>query len=193
MQRSSSAGRLFAVVALGVALAGGAVACASGTSPSNTNTFNGTFNGQVVVTTTTGTIVCVSTRMLNGTLRMTLSQPSSTSANATVSGSASVKATALETSVIPVVGCGALPATTQLDVTRGISGTLANLTFSASSTSTTPIGASAMTCADTVAFTGSRIGPTVTGTLTFATACQGIDGVNAITGSGTTAIPIALR
>jgi hypothetical protein len=192
VQRSSSA-RRFAAVALGAALSCGAVACASGTIPSNTTTFTGTFNGHVIVTTTTGTIVCISTKTLDGTLRMTLTQPNSTRANTTFNGAASVKGTVLEISVIPVVGCGALPGTIQLDVTRAISGTLTTLTFSASSTSTTPIGASTVTCVDTVAFTGSQIGEAVIGTLTYATTCQGTDGINAITGSGTTAIPVALR
>jgi len=50
-----------------------------------------------------------------------------------------------------------------------------------------------MTCVDTVAFSGLLVGATITGTFTYSTTCQGNNGVNAITGTGTIAIPVALR
>jgi len=46
---------------------------------------------------------------------------------------------------------------------------------------------------DTIAFSGLLVGATITGTFTYSTACQGNNGVNAITGTGTLAIQIALR
>ena len=169
-----------------------AVACGpAGTNPSTTTTYTGTFSGQMIVTTTTGASVCISTRTLNGTVRVTLTQPSSSS---NLTGTGVITGTLAETSVIPAAGCVALQGTTPLNVTRPITGTATNLAFSSSSaTSPTPIGTGSVTCTDTIVFTGALVGSAITGTLTYGTACTGSNGISNIAGSGTTAIPVALR
>lgn len=175
------------------ALAFSVVACQPATTPSVTLNFTGTFGGQVIVTTTTGPIVCVSTRNLDGTLRISLTQPSSSPVNSAVDGTAVTTGTLVEVSVVPFVGCGALPGNTLLNSTRAFLGTTTNISFSSSSTTTTPNGAGALTCVDTIAFSGLLAGAAITGTLTYSTVCQGNNGVSAITGTGTIAIPVALR
>jgi len=190
VRTSTSARRRFAAVVL-AALAFSAVACQPATNPSVTLTFTGAFGGQVIVTTTTGPIMCVSTRILDGTLRISLTQPSSM--NTLLNGTAVTTGTIVEVSVVPVVGCGALPGNNVLNATQVFTATETNISFSSSSTTTTPNGAGAMTCVDTIAFSGLLVGATITGTVTYSTTCQGNNGVNAITGTGTIAIPVALR
>jgi hypothetical protein len=169
-----------------------AVACGpAGTDPSTTTTYTGTFSGQMIVTTTTGATVCISTRTLNGTVRVTLTQPSSST---NLTGTGAITGTLAETSIIPAGSCPAQQGSTALNVTRPISGTATNLAFSSSTTATpTPIGTGSLTCTDTTVFTGTLVGSAITGTLTYGTACTGTNGISNIAGSGTTAIPVALR
>ena len=192
MPTSTSCRRRFATFLL-AAVALSAVACQPAVSPSVTLNFSGAFGGQMIVTTTTGPIVCVSTRSLDGTLRISLTQPSSSVVNTSFNGTGVTTGTIVELSVVPVVGCGALPGNNVLNATRVFTGTETNIAFSSSSTTTTPNGAGAVTCVDSIAFSGLLVGATITGTFTYTTACQGNNGVNAITGTGTIAIPVALR
>lgn len=175
-----------------VVLALSAGACTSGTSPSTTTSYTGTFTGQMIVSTTTGASVCLSTRTLNGTLKITLQQPKS---SGSVTGTADTTGTLVEIAVIPTSTCSPLTGSVSLNGSRAVTGTTTTFGFTSSSTATvpTPNGAGSVTCTDTTAFTGSLAGSAVTGTLTYTSSCQGNNGISTITGNGTTAIPVALR
>ena len=182
-----------AVALVAVTVFGAAACDSSDPAPSTTTTYNGTFTGQMIVTTTAGTSVCLSTRTLNGTLKMTLTLPTS---GTNVTGTAETTGTLAEIAVIPAATCSALQGTVALSGSRPVNGTTTNLVFSSSRSSTTnpPSGGSgSLSCTDTFAFAGALAGSAISGTLTYATACTGTAGASAIVASGTIAIPVTLR
>jgi hypothetical protein len=193
VRRVHNVGMRFASACAIALVAAFGAACNSSTSPSaTTSSFSGTFTGQMIVTTSTGAIVCLSTRTLNGSLTMTLQLPTS---GTTVTGTATTTGTVAETAVSPAGICATLPATISLNGSRSVTGTTSSLTFSSTSAGTSfpGVGGGSVTCTDTIAFTGALAGSAVTGTLVYTTACQGNNGVTTIIGTGTTAIPVALR
>jgi len=176
---------------LAVAVLLWATACSNdSTSPSTSTSYTGPFTGQMIVTTTTGNVVCISTRTLNGTLTITLQQSTSGSS---VTGTAQTSGSLVELSVTPST-CAALGPPISLVGTRPVSGTTTNMTFASSSTSTTQTGGGAtVACTDTFAFAGALTTNIITGTLSYTNSCQGTSGVNTVVSNGAAAIPVALR
>jgi hypothetical protein len=180
---------------IGGAVAGGAVAATQLTKSDEGSadvegrgtSFSAPVTGQIVVSTTTGNTTCVSTRAINSTLKITLSQGNAT-------GSADMTGTLNETSFTSSPNCSAFPGNStsfHADVTGGPS----NLTFLFTSTATgpTPTGGS-VTATEKWEFKGSFSSGSITGTLSYAHQTRGSNpGGSNITGDGSTSFSLTLR
>jgi hypothetical protein len=147
--------------------------------------FTGPFNGQIVVTTTSGTATCVSTRSINGTLAITLRDANS---RGELQTTGTVQEVALTASAL-CTPLGGTPFNRGGDVTGGPSSL--TFTFESSFTSTEP---ATVTATESVRFTGSVSGDSIIGTLVYTHTTRGIgQGGSVIAGNGSTSIPVTLR
>jgi hypothetical protein len=181
---------------VGAAVGGGALAATQlgggdgegdASRPTSGTTFTGSFTGQIIVTTVTGSSTCMSTRALNGTLRITLRDGNQT-------GRAEMEGARTEIAFTASPTCSALPGPVPLNLTADVSGGPSNLSFQFESTGTgpTPTGGS-VTAVETTTFSGSLSGGTINGTVTFTHATRGSNATSSIAGNGTTTIAVTLR
>jgi hypothetical protein len=188
---------------VGAAVAGGAVAATQlagrdedGGNASEGTTYTGTFSGQFLYNTTTssttGSTTCVSTRSINGTLKITL-RAGNTDGRAEMSGSRQ------EVSISGGSTCSPQTGTLSLAVNEAVTGGPSNLTFvnESSGTSPTPNGGGSVTVTETTKFLGSLSGGVITGMLGFESLGRGMNNVNGtittISNTGSASFPITLR
>lgn len=190
---------------VGAAIAGGAVTATQvsggdkdveGGDEGRGSNFTGSFSGQVVVTTTTSSAIlsttCVSTRSINGTFKIALTNSST--------GMAETAGTQQEVSFSGAAVCVASPdQSVPFNHTGPVRAAGGNLTFTSSTsfTAATPTGNGSTTSTETVTFTGSLSGGTITGTLGYEHQTRGtivLNGVSStIVGNGSTSIAMTLR
>ena len=188
------------IAIVGAAVGGGAIAAtqlAGGGQGENkaTKKYSGAINGQatftLIVDSSNGTSTqCVSARTITGTLTIEM-EPSNTT------GFASSTGTMTETSISGGSTCTPQPGPLPFNPGGPVSGGPGALTFSQSSTGTTPTNSGTVTVTEKVEFKGSLSGDTITGTLGWIRTDSGTNGVGGITGvirgSGSSTIPVTLR
>ena len=169
-------------------------------TPAPTNViYTGPISGQIEFRETTASFnqssTCVSTRALNGTMTITLTQQP----DGSISGTQQSTGTVTEIAFTSSQFCSPLPGPTPLNWSAPLTGSASSLTFSdqSSATGPTPNGSGSVTASTTKSFTGALANGVISGALVYTLSTRGTNvfgGVSTtITGDGTTTIPITLR
>ena len=151
----------------------------------------GPVNTLFIMTTSTGSSSCASTRSITGTLTIQLDERS----DGTVTGQGSTSGTESETAITQSPVCQASFGTVGFAYRGAVTGSTGNMTFNQQtiSTSTSP---ATVTVTNTFAFTGTLSNGVITGTVTYSEASSGqsIPPFNTpISGSGSTTFAVTLR
>ena len=174
----------------------------SGSTPPNTTpggpsssvtsrTLSGPFDGQLVITTVSAGVTCVSTRSITGTMTIQLDQR----ADGTITGNGSTNGTNTETAVTQGPLCAA---GVSLPFNWGgpLTGTAGNMTIPNQQTTFTSTTPATVTVTNNFAFTGALSNGVITGTVTYSSASSGQQNPpfsGTISGSGSTTFPVTLR
>jgi hypothetical protein len=181
-------------------LAGLAVSCAGGGSPTNATpaprTYSGPVSGQMIVTltivpTTSPTNMCQFLRVFSGTLSLALTQGS----DGTVTGTGTTTGTQTGTAITQSPLCTSTFGTVGFDWNRPVTGTSANLAFNGQTVvNRTPAGTGTVT--NTITFAGVLSGDAISGTLTVGEAEALVfpdPQVASVTGGGSSSFAVTLR
>lgn len=181
-----STGALVGIVAgAGAAAAGVVVAAGKGGdegSSATSKSYSGPFNGQLVFTETTGTVTCSHTRVLSGSMTITLEV-----SGGAVTGSARMNGTNTNSGV---TGPACTPPENRpFNYGGPVTGTTGNLVFGVETVATGQV-----TSTVTIAFQGALSNDVIAGTVSYSNRTQGTgSGGSPIVGSGSTTFSVTLR
>jgi hypothetical protein len=174
----------------------------SGSTPPNTTpggtssgitsrTLSGPFDSQIVVTTVSAGVSCVSTRSISGTMTIQLDQR----ADGTITGNGSTNGTNTEIAVTGSPLCTGAPSI-PFNWGGPLTGTAGNMTIPDQQTTFTSTSPATVTVTNTFGFAGTLSNGVVAGTVTYSTASSGQQNPpfsGTISGSGSTTFPVTLR
>jgi PEGA domain len=163
-----------------------------GTSPGITSrTLSGPVDSQIVVTTVSAGVSCVSTRSISGTMTIQLDQR----ADGTITGNGSTNGTNTEIAVTGSPLCTGAPSV-PFNWGGPLTGTAGNMTIPNQQTTFTSTSPATVTVTNTFGFTGTLSNGVIAGTVTYSTASSGQQNPpfsGTISGSGSTTFPVTLR
>ncbi len=154
-------------------------------------TLSGPFDGQLVITTVSSGVTCVSTRSVSGTMTIQLDQR----ADGSITGSGSTRGTNTETAVTQSPLCTARPAV-PFNWGGPLTGTAGNMTIPEQQTTFTSTSPATVTVTNTFAFTGTLSNGVIAGTVTHSEVSSGQQNPpfnGTITSNGSTSFTVTLR